>query len=336
MVRKYNNLWEKIISIDNLELAFQRAKKGKSSYRAIQKFEENKDNNLNIIRESLINKTFKTSKYFSKTIYEPKERIIYILPFYPDRIVQHALINVLEPIFVNMFIKDSYACIKDRGLHKGSLRTTEYVRRNKYCLKCDIRKFYPSINQDILFNILKRKIKCKDTLWLIKDIIYSFDGGYNVPIGNLTSQWFGNLYMHELDKYVKEELKIKDYVRYCDDFCLFSNDKKELNICKNNVENFLKNTLDLKMSKCDLFQTNQGVDFLGYRHFKHCILLRKSTAKRVKKRIPRILNKYREKQISPESFRSTVESTLGWIDWANTNNFKESIHILEMRQYYGK
>lgn len=246
MVRKYNNLWDKIISIDNLELAFQRAKKGKTSYRAVKKFEENKEQNLKLIQESLINKTFKTSKYFSKTIYEPKERIIYILPFYPDRIVQHALINVLEPIFVNMFIKDSYACIKDRGLHKGSLRTTEYVKRNKYCLKCDIRKFYPSINQDILFKLIKRKIKCKNTLWLIEDIIYSFDGGYNVPIGNLTSQWFGNFYMHELDRYVKEELKIKDYIRYCDDFCLFSNSKQELNICKDKVEYFLTNTLDLK------------------------------------------------------------------------------------------
>lgn len=125
-------------------------------------------------------------------MYEPKKRTIYVLPFYPDRVVQHALINIIEPLWVGLFIKDSYACIKNRGIHVASTRTTEYVKRNKYCLKMDIRSFYPSVNHDILFGIVKRKIKDKDVLWLIEKIIYSFEGESNVPIGNLTSQWFGN------------------------------------------------------------------------------------------------------------------------------------------------
>lgn len=332
MVRKYGNLWDRITSLENLELAFQKAKKGKTSYTAVTKFEEDKDNNLKKIREDLLNKRFKTSKYQTKTIYEPKERTIYVLPFYPDRIVQHALINILEPIFVGMFIKDTYACIKDRGLHKGSVRTTEYIKRNKYCLKCDIRKFYPSVNHDVLYKILERKIKCKDTLWLIHDIIYSFEGEYNVPIGNLTSQWFGNLYMNELDRYVKEELKIKDYLRYCDDFCLFSNDKSELNEDKKLIIDFLNNNLKLNMSKCDLFQTSQGVDFLGYRHFKNYKLLRKRTAKRITKKLPKVLDNYRNGTMTQDSFRSTVESILGWINWANTHNFKLKNKILNMKE----
>jgi retron-type reverse transcriptase len=332
MVKRHGKLWEKITTIDNIELAFNKAKKGKSTYQAILDFEAQKERNLKKIQRSLINKTFKTAQYRAKTIYEPKERVIYSLPFYPDRIVHHALMNVLEPIFVGFFIKDSYACIKNRGIHIASKKTTQYVRNNKYCLKCDIRKFYPSINHNVLIKIIERKIKCKDTLWLIKSIINSFEGETNAPIGNLTSQWFGNLYMNELDTFVKQKLRIKNYIRYCDDFCLYSNDKSELNNAKKEIENFLKNELKLKLSKCDLFQTSRGVDFLGYRHFKNYILLRKSTAKRVRRRLPKVLQKYKEGKITKDIFRSIIESTMGWITWANTRNFQLKTHILELKE----
>jgi hypothetical protein len=188
----------------------------------VQAFEKNLDDNIKSISKSLIDRTFQTSEYRTKIIHEPKERTIFILPFAPDRIVQHSLMNILEPIWDKMMIHNNFACRVGKGIHAGSRKTMEYVRKNSYCLKCDISKFYPSVNHDILYDILQRKIKCIDTLWLIKDIIYSYTGnGNNIPIGNYTSQWFGNMYLNELDTYVKHELRCKDYLRYCDDFCLF-------------------------------------------------------------------------------------------------------------------
>lgn len=225
-MRRHGNLYTRIVDKDNVFAAYELARKGKSSYANVKRFDKNRDDNLENIRLSLVNKTFHTSTYQEKTVFEPKERTIYVLPFAPDRIVQHALMRVIIPIWQPLMIEDSYACIEQRGQHKGSARTMEYVKRNAYCLKCDISKFYPSIVHDTLFEIVQRKIKCKDTLWLFSDIIYSFPNGKNTPIGNFTSQWFGNLYLNELDTFVKHTLKIRDYLRYCDDFLLFHPDKK--------------------------------------------------------------------------------------------------------------
>ena len=332
MVRKYKNLWKEVISKENIEIAYQKAIKGKSKYSAVRKFNKNKEENLEMIRQMLINQTYKTAEYNQRTIYEPKERVIYVLPFCPDRIIHHALMNVLIPILTKMFIKDTYACIKGRGLHKGSKLTTKYVRKYKYCLKCDIRKFYPSVNHDILYKMCGRKFKEKEILWLLHEIIYSVEGETNVPIGNLPSQWFGNLYMTPFDRFVTEKLGITAYLRYCDDFCLFSNNKQELNQAKKAIKTYLKDVLQLNMSKCDLFRTSQGVDFLGYRHFTSYILLRKSTSKRVKKRLPVILRKYQEGKMTQDRFRSCIESTYGWVQWANTYNFQLKIKLNELRE----
>lgn len=332
MVKKYKNLWKDVISEENIKDAYRKSIKGKRNYSSVKRFELNKEQNLKNIQLALINQTYKTSNYNQRTIYEPKERIIYVLPLNPDRVVHHALMNILIPIFTKMFIKNTFACIKDRGLHKGSILTTKYVKKYKYCLKCDIRKFYPSINHDVLYQMCERKFKEKEILWLLHEIIYSIEGETNVPIGNLPSQWFGNFYMTPFDRYVTEDLGINAYVRYCDDFCLFSNDKSELNKAKVKIELFLRDVLKLKMSKCDLFRTTQGVDFLGYRHFKNYKLLRKRTAKRVKKRLPVILKRFKEGKISQDKFRSCVESTYGWVKWANTYNFQLKLQLAEMRE----
>ena len=208
----------------------------------------------------------------------------------------------------------------------------EYVRKNDYCLKCDISKFYPSVDHDILYRIIQKKIKGIDTQWLIKAIIYSYPGGKNIPIGNYTSQWFGNMYLNELDTYIKHELKCKDYLRYCDDFCLFHNDKKVLNAIAKRIELFLFSHLKLKFSKCQLFPVSHGVDFLGYRHFRKYILLRKSTAKRVKKRLARLPRMLKENKINNEQFRSSIASTHGWLKWANTYNFQMAISIDKLQE----
>ena len=332
MVKKIKNVWCKIIADDNIAWAYQKAKKGKSKYNAVRYIEDHKEECLKAVKQQLVEQTFKTGEYKIKIIKEPKEREIFVLPFYPDRIVQHAVINVLEPLFVKMFIADTYACIESRGIHKGSLRIMEFVRKNKYCLKMDIRKFYPSINHDILMQILERKIGDKQLMWLLNDIVRSLPGEKNVPIGNLTSQWFGNIYMNELDKFVKHNLKIKCYLRYCDDFALFSNDKKELNEAKHKIIKFLNEELKLTLSKCDLFRTTQGVDFLGYRHFKDYILIRKSTVKRVKKRLVRVKKAYLAGKMPHDKFRSIIASTDGWFKWANSHNLSLCLQLDELKE----
>ena len=326
MTKRYGGLWEKIVSPENILSAYLKARKGHSGKKSVLKFGADLENNLEKIRISLVEKTFTTSAYTFKTVYEPKERLIYILPFSPDRIVQHALMNVMEPIWEPMLISDSHACIKGRGIHSGSRRTMEFVRRNPYVLKCDISKFYPSISHEILKSIIRRKIKDKSVLWLVDDIIDSFKGKFNVPIGNYCSQWFGNLYLNELDQFVKTELKCRDYVRYCDDFLLFG-DKARLKEWSVRVEEFLDGALGLKFSKCNLYPVKNGVDFLGYRHFDNHIIMRKSTAKRMRKRLHLLPYLYRHEKIGFETFRSSVASITGWLMWAQTGRLQERLRL---------
>lgn len=328
-LKRVGNLWDSIVSKENIEAAYLSARKGKTWQRTIQRFDEHLEENLESVRVSLVDKTFRTAPYRSKKVFEPKERDIFILPFAPDRIVQHALMRVIEPIWESLFIHDSYACRKGKGMHKGSTRTMEFVRRNEYCLKCDISKFYPSVRHDVLQSVVRRKIKCPETLRLIDDIINSFPGETNIPIGNYTSQWFGNLYLNELDTFVKHELRCRDYLRYCDDFCLFSDDKGYLNECAARIREFLCVHLALRMSKCDLFPVARGVDFLGYRHFKDFVLLRKSTTRRIKQRLKALPWKIRSKILTKERGLSSIASTLGWIQWGNTFHLRQSLHLDE-------
>uniref|UniRef100_A0A6M3KU29 Putative reverse transcriptase n=1 Tax=viral metagenome TaxID=1070528 RepID=A0A6M3KU29_9ZZZZ len=195
-------------------------------------------------------------------------------------------------------------------------------------------KFYPSIDHDIMYEIIKRKIKCKDTLWLLRDIIYSYGGGKNVPIGNYTSQWFGNLYLNELDQWLKHEWKIKHYIRYCDDFVLFHNDKQLLQKMKNEIEAFIAERLQLSFSRWSIFPVTQGVDFLGYRHFPDYILLRKSTTKRVQRRLQRMPQLFRDGKISREQVRSSIASTKGWLQWANAHHLSVSLRLAELERIY--
>ena len=300
----------------------------------MQEFERDIDGNLNRLRDMLLSKSFHTANYRTKIIQEPKKRTIYILPFYPDRIVQHALIQVIGPIWDNLFIYDSYACRVGKGIHRGSTQTMRYLRKNKYVLKGDMSKFYPSIDHDVLYEIVKRKIKCTDTLWLLRDIIYSYGGGKNVPIGNYTSQWFGNLYLNELDQWLKHEWKIKYYIRYCDDFVLFHNDKQYLQKMKDEIKMFISERLKLTFSRWSIFPITQGIDFLGYRHFPDYILLRKSTTKRVQRRLQKIPQLLRDGKISYEQFRSSVASTRGWLQWANAYNLSVSLQLTELEKMY--
>lgn len=324
----------------------------------------NIDEYVEKIHKLLVNKEYKVSEYYIKAIYEPKLRLIYILPFYPDNIIFHCIMRVLEPIWDSRFIYDTYSCRKGKGQHKGMLKSTIYVKKYKYCLKCDISQFYPSLNHRILKESFRWKIKDKDVLELLDLIVDSVsvreknldflkcckasdkhmmeqklqtlkedfpEGDFGVPIGNYPSQWFGNLYMNPLDILIKYHFHAKAYVRYCDDFVVYSNDKKWLHSVAVEIENFCKEKLKLKMSKCRVFPTKCGVDFLGYKAFPSGkILLRKRTAKRVHKQIKALW-----KELSYgnyEQMLSKVGSRMGYLRYAKSYNFRLQIKIKELER----
>jgi len=333
-MKRHGNLWEQITSMDNIELAYKKAKKGKGWQNTIKKFENEKEEKLLELQEMLVSGSYKTSKYREKVIYEPKQRTIYILPFFPDRIAQHAVMNVVSPIWDRMFIEDSYACRTGKGQHAGSTRAMQFTMRNKYCLQCDVSKFYPSIHHATVMGIIEQKIKDKKVLVFFDELVNSMPGECNVPIGNYTSQWLGNLYLNQLDQLMKHRYHVRDYIRYCDDFLLFSNSKSRLHELGAIAEDFISNTLKMKLSKKTIFHTNQGVDFLGYRHFSSGkILVRKSTAKREKQNVKEIPYDLAHGIITKETALSKVASIKGWLKWANAHNLSLTLEIDRLKEW---
>lgn len=281
-MKRIGNLYEQIISIENLQLADAKARKGKlRSYGVIQHDKNSEDNIVNL-HNLLKDHQFKTSKYFVFKIYEPKEREIYRLPYFPDRILHHAIMNILEPIWVNVFTIDTYSCIKKRGIHavlkklKNDLKDAEGTQ---YCLKIDIKKFYPSIDHLILKAIIQRKIKDNDLLSLLFEIIDSAPG---IPIGNYLSQYFANLYLAYFDHWLKEEKKVKYYYRYADDIVVLSDKKSNLHALFFEIEQYLSEKLKLSVKQNhQIFPVDaRSIDFVGYRFYHTHILLRKSIKKR--------------------------------------------------------
>ena len=321
-MKRYKHLWDEFISMENLELAARKAVKSKKSKRQTRIFEKHKTKLLRRLQKVLEEGKFNTSEYRLRKIFEPKERLIYILPLYPDHIVHHALINILGPIWQSSFIADSFACIPGKGLHKASKRAMHFIRRNKYVLQCDIRKFYPSINHQIMFDIVKRKVGDEKLLDVLRNIIWSCGDEKNLPIGNLTSQWMGNVYLNELDHFVKEKLHCRDYIRYCDDFCVFSDDKLLLHRYEKIIENFLKDKLKLSFSKSCVFPVARGVAFIGYRHFKRFMLLRKYGAWKMKRHI---MNIVRHNDVS-ECAVGQLAAYHGWAKWCCSYNFLINIY----------
>ena len=329
------SLWSQLISPENFARAMAKAIQGRKKRPAVAKFLENADENLENIRAAVARGEFRTSAYRMIEITDPKKRTIYILPFVPDRIVHHALMNILAPIWQKSFIRDSYSCIIGRGLHAASRRAMEFVRRNKYVLKCDIRKFYPSIDHDTIFEIAKKSVHDARVLAVLRDIIYSLPGGKNVPIGNLCSQWLGNLYLNEMDDFIKSTLRVRDYLRYSDDFCLFSNDKKKLNCFREKIREFLAQHLQLNFSKAEIFPISKGLDFVGYRHFSDFILLRKRTMKKIKKRIQKIGQMRNIPHNAADRIRGIVAAAHGWMKFACSYNMRKRLKFDSLKKMSG-
>lgn len=275
-MKRINNLYAKIISMDNLVLAEKNARKGKGHQYGVQVFDRNPGANLLSIHEKLKNKTYTTSAYKTFRIFEPKERIISCLP-YIDRIVHHAIMNELEKPFVDSFTADTYSCIKGRGIggfRKNFRKALLNVPGTKYCLQIDIKKFYPSIDHRILKQQLRRKFKDEDLLWLLDGIIDSAPG---VPIGNYLSQYFANFYLNGFDHWIKEVMGVKHYFRYCDDIRILCSTKEELHRLLGAIRNYFADKLKLELKpNYRIFPTILGIDVVGSVFFHYHTLLRKS------------------------------------------------------------
>ncbi len=314
-MKRIGNLYQKIISIENLSIADNIAQVGKREQYGVMLHNKNKEQNIIDLHKMLLDKTFKTSDYSIFKVYEPKEREVYSLPFYPDRIVHHAIMRILEPIFVSHFTTDTYSCIKGKGIHAASNAVKKAlinVDQTTYCLKLDVKKFYPSVDHQILKQLLRRKFKDTDLLWLLDEII---DSAHGIPIGNYLSQYFANFYLSFFDHWIKEELKVKYYFRYADDIVILHADKSELHRILAEIKIHFSEKLNLKLKEnYQIFPVKaRGIDFVGYVHFHTHTLLRK----RIKKNFAKAVFKNKPK--------STINSYLGWSLHCNSFNLTKKL-----------
>jgi RNA-directed DNA polymerase len=314
-MKRINNLYQKICSLENLHLADAIAQQGKGKQYGVQRHNRNAEANINKLHEMLINKTFKTSPYKTFPIFEPKEREIFQLPYYPDRIVHHAIMNILEPIFVSTFTADTYSCVKGRGVHKAAKAIRKALRKpdeTSYCLKLDITKFYPSVNHDVLKQLVRGKIKCADTLWLLDGIIDSAPG---LPIGNYLSQYLSNFYLTGFDHWLKENKRVTYYFRYADDMAIIAANKPYLHALLAEIKQYLHDKLSLQVKgNYQVFPVDiRGIDMLGYRFFRKHTLMRKS----IKKRFARA--------VASNKGAASIASYKGWAKHCNSKNLIQKL-----------
>lgn len=333
MPKRIGNLYQKFISPENWQLAKKKAFQNKKHSLSVKRYESHGEEYTETIRKQFENGTFKLLGYSTKTIYEPKERVLYIARI-EERVFHWATMLIIEPIFEKILHYHSYSCRVGKGQHKGALANSDAVRKYKYVIDIDASKFYPSIPHDRLKKDFERKIKDKE--FLEKTVFKIIDShhtpnrkGYGVPIGNYTSQIFGNIYMTKLDNFCSRLDGVKKVIRYSDNSLIFFNDKTKAQAAKKAIEQFYTDVLDMRMSKCELYPTKQGVDFVGYRSFKNTVLLRKRTKKRIRKRINKLPKILAHKQITLEKAMGQVASALGWSKYARCKKFREELGLKE-------
>lgn len=369
-MKRYGNIYDKICSMENLELAYKNAKKGKGWYREVREIEENPQYYLELLQSMLKNHTYKTSEYstFMKKDGK-KEREIYKLPFFPDRIAQWAVLQIIEPQLLAYFTDDTYSAIPNKGIHAAfrKLRKAvdEHPEEMTYCLKIDCKKFYPSIDHDILKQKFRKKYKDPELLFLIDEIIDSintcpateenidfyagqgkeikivtgdngqeFIDGIGIPIGNYFSQYAGNFYLTEFDHWMKEVKHVKHYYRYMDDICIFASSKEELHQLLQEIEEYLNTKLNLRLKgNYQIFPSFiRGVDFVGYRIFLDYTLLRKSTCQQFKQKMTAIRKKIESGQEMNYSEWCSINSYKGWLKHCDSYRLTEK-YIVPIQPY---
>lgn len=338
-MKRYGYLYKKIYDMDNLIQAHNNAKKGKGWYQEVKMVDSNPEYYLNQLQEMLINKTYQTSKYetFIKND-TGKQREIFKLPYFPDRICQWAVMQIIEPILLKNFTKDTYSAIPGRGIHQCLNRLKKALKydvpESQYCLKLDAKKFYPSIDHNILKMKYRRLFKDDDLLWLLDEIIDSTSGETGIPIGNYLSQYSGNFYLSCFDHWIKEVKMVKYYFRYMDDIVILGRSKEELHQLRKDIDEYFRTKLKLKIKEdWQVFPTYvRGIDFVGYRVFMNYSLLRKSTCKQFKRKMT-ILNKKRieGKQLNYSEWCS-INSYKGWLIHCDSYRLSEK-YIKPIQQF---
>ncbi|NQT50230.1 hypothetical protein HQ571_06060 [Candidatus Kuenenbacteria bacterium] len=330
-----HTIFSQIISIENLFFAWHEFKRGKRKKPDVQKFEFNLEDNLFKLNWILKTGRYKHGHYQQFSINDPKPRIIH-KACVQDRVVHHAVFRVLYPIFDKSFIYDSYSCRINKGTHRAVKKLelfTKNTSRNYqftcFILKCDIAKFFNTIDHQILIALIEKRIRDNPAMDLIREIIYSYrtiqDKG--VPLGNLTSQLFANIYMNEFDQFVKHELKMKRYIRYTDDFVFIHYDEQYLKEIISRSKDFLWNKLKLKFhpEKISICKLNQGIDFLGYVVFPYHTILRTRSKQRMLAKTHKRLMEYNGGRISRVSFNQTIQSYYGMLQHCHGYSNKEFI-----------
>ncbi|SFR16799.1 reverse transcriptase/maturase family protein [Desulfoscipio geothermicus] len=347
-MKKLKGLYEQIYDFENLHEAYREARKNKRYRDEVLKFSANLEENLIQIQNELIWKTYSVSRYREFFVYEPKKRLIMALPF-KDRVVQWAIYRVLNPLIERRYIYDSYACRVGYGSHRAVNRLQCWLRKLErkhdrvYILKLDISKYFYRVDHDVLMKILRRLIGDEDLLWLLEVIVrcehtnfglvlgdHVFDGervgGVGMPIGNLTSQMFANLYLNELDQFVKHTLREKHYMRYMDDALVLHPDKKHLWQVKQEIQRFVEDELHLVLNNKTTVRTiNQGVDWVGYRVWSTHCKLRKSTAYKMKKRLKYLQKAYARGEVNFEDVDASVQSYIGALKHCNSYKLREKL-----------
>lgn len=343
-MKRHGGLFDRIASFDNLFLASRKARKGKRFKDNVLRFESNIESELLHLREELLSGAYRPGSYTEFTVYERKPRKISAAPF-RDRVVHHALCGVIEPIFERSFIHDSYACRPGRGTHAAVDRFTQFCRRSRYVLKMDIARYFPSIDHDILYEKIARKIKCERTLRLARliidgsnpqepvhrhfpgdDLFTPLERRRGIPIGNLTSQFFANVYLDGLDHYAKETLGCRQYIRYVDDIVVFGDSKGLLWDIRDAIGSFLMfERLCLHPKKTLVLPVERGADYLGYRVFPSHRLVRKDTSMRFKRKLRALARLYGRGRIGWLEVNASVQSWLGHVKHADSHGLRRGV-----------
>lgn len=368
-MKRYGNLFEKICSMENLELAFKNAKKGKGWYREVKQIEKRPYYYLAGLQWMMKNHLYKTSEYTSFMKKDgKKEREIYKLLFFPDRIAQWAVLQVIEPQLLAYFTDDTYSAIPNKGIHAAyrKLRKAvdEHPEEMTYCLKIDCKKFYPSIDHETLKQKFRRKYKDPELLNLIDEIIDSistcpatdeniefyrsvgneikivkingkdFIDGVGIPIGNYFSQYDGNFFLSGFDHWIKEVKRVKHYYRYMDDICIFARTKEELHQLLAEINEYFIQNLKLRIKgNYQIFPSFiRGIDFVGYRIFLNSTLLRKSTCQEMKRKMTNIRKKVENGQEMNYSEWCSINSYKGWLKHCDSSHLSDK-YIVPIQQY---
>lgn len=343
-MKRYGNLWPEIIAFENLLLAARQAQRGKRFRDNVLAFNYNLEQELLTLQAELQQQTYLPGRYKTFEIQDPKPRLISAAP-YRDRVVHHALCNVIVPLIERSFIADTYANRLGYGTHRALKRFTQFARASRYILQCDIQKYFPSIDHAILKAILRRKIKCANALWLIDTIIdgsneqppviHYFPGDdlltplqrrRGLPIGNLTSQFFANVYLSGFDHFVKEDLRSRQYLRFVDDFALFSNDRQRLIDARSAIEAYLATLrLTIHPIKSQLFETQQGANFVGFRILPDRIRVRNDNLRRARHRLKALQQGYAIGDVALEQWVQRIQSWEAHLLHGDTHRLRRSI-----------